>query len=265
MKQFLLGVAACAILPGAFAADNVQVMVVGTYHFANQHLDVMNITVDDVSTPKRQAELAAVADGLARFKPTVVAVEKVGDAYPGHALPEYRAYLAGKDTDNRNEIVQMGYRLGKVAGLADVVGVNYLNPFPFGPVRQYAIDTGRGAQFQAALGKAGAKIKAFEQRQREQSVGQLLRSLNEPAEILSGHKLYVETLQYGSGATQPAVEMLGNWATRNLAICARLAQVAKSGDRIVVMFGNGHAHYLRQCVSEMPGWTLVEANAYLPN
>jgi hypothetical protein len=36
------------------------------------------------------------------------------------------------------------------------------------------------------------------------------------------------------------------------------------GDSIVVMFGAGHAFLLRQCVSEMPGWKLVEPAAYLP-
>lgn len=31
-----------------------------------------------------------------------------------------------------------------------------------------------------------------------------------------------------------------------------------------VLYGSGHAFLLRQCVSEMPGYRLVEANDYLP-
>jgi hypothetical protein len=30
------------------------------------------------------------------------------------------------------------------------------------------------------------------------------------------------------------------------------------------MFGSGHAFLLRQCVTEMPGWKLVEPAAFLP-
>jgi hypothetical protein len=41
-------------------------------------------------------------------------------------------------------------------------------------------------------------------------------------------------------------------------------QLAKPGGRIVVFYGSGHAFFLRQCVTEMPGFKLVEANDYLP-
>jgi hypothetical protein len=38
----------------------------------------------------------------------------------------------------------------------------------------------------------------------------------------------------------------------------------KDGDRVVVLYGAGHARLLRECVEEMPGWKLVEANSFLP-
>jgi hypothetical protein len=43
-----------------------------------------------------------------------------------------------------------------------------------------------------------------------------------------------------------------------------LIQHARVGDRVVVFYGSGHALLLRQCVSETPGFALVEANDYLP-
>jgi hypothetical protein len=30
------------------------------------------------------------------------------------------------------------------------------------------------------------------------------------------------------------------------------------------VYGSGHAYLLRQCVREMPGFKLIEANDYLP-
>jgi len=51
---------------------------------------------------------------------------------------------------------------------------------------------------------------------------------------------------------------------RNFLICANLVEQSKPGDRIVVLYGFGHAFLLRQCVTETPAFKLVEPNAYLP-
>ena len=71
-------------------------------------------------------------------------------------------------------------------------------------------------------------------------------------------------LLYGNGAEQPGVVLLNSWQARNNAICARLVQLAKPDDRIVVVYGSGHSYLLRQCVREMPEFKLVEANDFLP-
>ena len=59
-------------------------------------------------------------------------------------------------------------------------------------------------------------------------------------------------------------ELIAQWYRRNFLICANLVQRLKPGDRAVVFYGSGHAFLLRQCMSEMPGYKLVEANDYLP-
>ena len=57
------------------APADIEVMVLGTYHMDNPGLDVINARIGDVTTPTRQHELADVADRLARFKPTRIAIE----------------------------------------------------------------------------------------------------------------------------------------------------------------------------------------------
>jgi hypothetical protein len=42
-------------------------------------------------------------------------------------------------------------------------------------------------------------------------------------------------------------------------------QLARPGDRIVVVYGAGHSQLLRQCVQDLPGWKLVEPNDFLPD
>lgn len=61
--------------PAVCAAGEVQVMLLGTYHFANPGKDVVKQDIDDVLQPKRQTELANVVARMALWKPDRVAVE----------------------------------------------------------------------------------------------------------------------------------------------------------------------------------------------
>ncbi|MCU7372302.1 DUF5694 domain-containing protein [Paucibacter sp. O1-1] len=117
-----------APLPGL---AEVQVMVLGSYHFANPGLDLHNAEVDDVLSARRQAELVELIERLASFRPSMVAVEARADALPGRALPGYRRYLSGEGPPDRNEIEQIGYRLARRMGLDQVLGVDAPGEFPF--------------------------------------------------------------------------------------------------------------------------------------
>lgn len=265
-RRLVAATALLATLPLAGrAAEPVQVMVLGTYHFGNPGLDLHNARIDDVLVPQRQAELQAVAQGLGRFKPTRVAVEVDADKLPGRALPRYREFLAGTLAPDRNEIVQIGYRIARQQGLAEVIGIDAAGDFPFAPLQQFAQAQGRADELQRMVDAIGLRTKAFEERAKVSTIGRMLRSLNEPAAIAADHGWYLQTLVFGQGAEQPAARLLGSWMARNAAICARLVQSARPGDRVLVVYGSGHAALLRQCVRDMPGWQLVEPNAFLPD
>lgn len=260
---WILGLVGCMSLE-AKEPTPIQVMVLGTYHMGNPGLDLHNAKVDDVLTAERQKQVRAVIDGLARFKPTRVAVERNADTEPGHTLPSYREYLDGKRQDSRNEIDQIGFRLAKHMQHAHAYGIDVSGDFPFEAVQAFAEQHGKAAQLQQGMDKIGAMVKAFENSQKTQTVAQLLRTMNEPKSVASDHGWYMDALRYGAGVDQPGAHLVASWVARNLQICARLVQIAEPGDRIVVLYGAGHSHLLRQCVREMPGWKLVEANSYLP-
>jgi len=58
------------------AADQrPTLLVLGTSHLDNPGLDVVNNKVDDVLAPARQAEITAVVEQLATYRPTHIAVE----------------------------------------------------------------------------------------------------------------------------------------------------------------------------------------------
>jgi hypothetical protein len=264
MKRWLLLVSTLVACTSVLAAEPVQVLVLGAYHMDNPGLDLHNAKVDDVLSAERQKQVRAVVEGLARFKPTRVAVEWQADSQPGHALPAYREYLAGKRKDSRNEIDQIGFRLAKRMQHTDAYGIDVAGEFPFEAVQAFAEQHGQAALLQQAMDTIAAKIKQFEQDQRTQSVAQLLRTMNDARTLARDHSWYMDALRYGAAGDQPGAKLVASWVGRNLQICARLMQIAEPGDRIVVLYGSGHGYLLRQCVQEIPGWKLVEANAYLP-
>ena len=57
--------------------DPIRIMVLGTHHFDNPGLDVVNLNADDVLATTRQLELEDLARRLLEFHPTVIAVEKL--------------------------------------------------------------------------------------------------------------------------------------------------------------------------------------------
>ena len=100
----------------AHAAEPVKVMILGTFHMSNPGRDMHNAKIEDVLAPKHQADLARAAQGLARFRPTRVMVEWD----PGPTDERYAKYLAGTLDPSRNEVVQVGFRLARQAGLQRV-------------------------------------------------------------------------------------------------------------------------------------------------
>src|SRR6185436_18495321 len=102
----------------ACGADETRLLVLGTFHMAPSGQDTFNAEVDDVRAPRRQRELAAVQERLARYAPTRIAIEGayVGSPWPGR----YRAYLKDEYTLGANEIEQVGFRLARALGHAEV-------------------------------------------------------------------------------------------------------------------------------------------------
>jgi hypothetical protein len=248
-----------ALLAIVLAAAPVQVMVLGMFHMANPARDLHNQKVPDVLAPEQQAQLAKVAEGLAGFKPTRVDVEwdesTVAERYP--------KFLAKTLPPSRNEVVQVGFRLAQLSD-ARVSGIDVEGDFPFDAVQAWATAHGKRKQLDAMGAQVEEEVQAHAKALAERGIGGELRVINDPPAIARGHQFYRALLQFGEGKEQPGAKLLTAWYERNFLICARLAQEVKPGDRVVVMFGAGHAFLLRQCVSEMPGWKLVEPNDYLP-
>lgn len=264
MRTILIAVSIIFSCPLAMAADatpETQIMLVGTFHMSNPGADLHNVKVDDMLAPQRQTEIEAVANALARFKPTRVGVE-----WPADVVNErYAKFLAGTLPPSHNEVVQLGFRLAHKLNLPQVDGLDVDGDFPFDDVAAWAKAHGRGGEIDRVMAEGEAEVRKQTALQESKSVGGILRYLNEPAAIALNHSFYPPMLTMGSGAEQPGVKLVSAWHQRNLAICARLLQTVKPGDRVVVFYGQGHVYLLRQCLREQPGIKVVDSLDYLPD
>ena len=260
MRRFLIpALAAClTIATPSFADAPIEVMIVGGFHMSGGH-DMHNVVVDDVTAPKRQKEIQDIVDGIAKFEPTAVDVEWDAPYVP----PKYTDYLAGKLDTSHNEVVQLGFRLARQQNIP-VRGIDVDGDFPYDPVETYAKAHGETAILDDANADIQNMVDTISKTLANGTISDTLRYLNDPRRIARDNDFYRNMIRVGGGAQQPGADLLSAWYKRNAYICANLVQGAKAGDRIVVFYGSGHAFFLRQCVTEMPGFKLVEANDYLP-
>lgn len=252
----------------AQAAAPVEVMVLGTYHFGNPGRDLNNVKVDSVLTPQRQAELAAVARSLATFRPTHVMVEVESDA-PGFAVAEFARFDDAMLAAKANEIIQIGYRTARLAGLATVNGIDEQpktgepDYFPYDKLQATAAKFGQTAALEATNVPVAAETREFEAAQKTSTVAQLLVRMNTPGTPVTGMDSYYGLLSIGDRDDQAGADLNAAWYLRNAKIFGKLMQVAKPGDRVLVVYGAGHGFWLRHFATLTPGYRNVDVLPYL--
>ena len=254
-------VRACGPQPKAPSAPAVaQVLVLGTYHFANPNLDYVKTHVDDHLAERRQREIAEVIDGLARFAPTRIALEATDDA---HLAERYAAYRAGTTALAASEREQIGLRLAKRLGLPRVYAVDHKLDMDMARVMKAAQESGNRA-FLAQFQQVMVELEAFQARQATMTVGQVLLEMNDPARLRRDGNLYLQLARVRGTGTFDGADVLAGWYQRNFRIFANLIQIVESpSDRVLVMFGAGHAPILRELVESSPDLRLVEPADYL--
>ena len=267
MKLALIVTAMMFTAP-AMAAAPVEVMVLGAYHFGNPGLDTNNMQVDSVLTPEKQRELDSVAKALATFKPTLVMVEMQSDA-PDLAVAEYRRFDDAMLATDANEIVQIGYRTARAAGLKTVHGIDEQpkggepDYYPYDKVQETAAKFGQTADLKALNDPVAASVKQFEAAQRTKTVAQMLVKINDAAGTFNDMDSYYGMLPIGDNDTQTGADLNAAWYLRNAKIFGKLMHIAKPGDRVLVVYGGGHGFWLRHFASLTPGYRNVDVTPFL--
>jgi hypothetical protein len=251
--------------PATAVEARPQLLVVGFAHLDNPGRDLTNVAVDDVLAPRRQAEIAAIAERLAAFRPTHVAVEMKA-ARQAELDERYRAFRAGSYPLGRSETDQIGLRVAARVGHDRVYAVDW-NEAPPGAEADYDFVTwapANGKQPQLDALMAGAQAQAAASVPGATSLLPWLRGLNEPAALAASHQRYFEIARIGDARVNPGAAWVGSWYGRNLRIFANLAALADRPDaRVLVIYGQGHAFLLREFAAQSGAFVVADPVAVL--
>ncbi len=248
-------------------SDGVQVMILGTYHFDNPGLDLVNIAAEDVLTEKRQAELKRVAERLSAFQPTAIAVEKVARS-DTPLDPGFASFTDADLTSDRNEIVQIGYRLADQQGISRVYAVDVqegeIDFFPFGRIQSFAEKTGQLDMINQMIAEVQTEAETIASHQQAFAMHELLAAENDPARTQRMHSnFYYGLLKLADAEEQPGAALNYGWYARNALIFANIAASSQPGDRILVIYGSGHNYWLQHFAETTPGFQFVDPVPYL--
>lgn len=228
-----------------------EILIVGTYHMANPGRDVFNTQADDVLAPKRQAEMAELLAVLKRFRPTKIAIEST--VYDDTRKKQYADYLAGRRVLTRNEIEQVGFRLAKELGHADIYPVDYDGDFPWLRLVNFAKATGRADEFDRMYAEMGAHVKEQGEYMSRHSILETLLFMNADARVAVDMGFYFQEAHFGQPGDYAGPDLLASWYQRNMRIYNNIVGLIGSPDeRILVIYGAGHLGWLRQAAENDP-------------
>ena len=241
--------------------EKAQIFILGTYHFDPPGTDFINFTVSNIFSQEKQEEIINVIEKLKEINPTKIAVEEClkWDMVLNNS---YRQYCNGNYSLQKTEIQQLGFRLAQAMNHEKVYAINEELSLPFEEAMEYAreIDC---RFYDSFIRKTNEIDKTINNMIKTKTVGDVLKYINNLEWIADNHSLYVDFASIGAGDNYCGAKVLSTWYERNIRIFGNLKKIANLGDRILVIYGAGHAAILRELISSCSDMELGDINRYL--
>ena len=234
-------------------SGGAKVMVLGSPHFYQ--------IPEMVEGSERQAELDAVLDGLAEFRPTKVLVEEEpADSVRMDSL--YRAWREGRWEMEPNERYQIGFRLADRAGLERVWAVDYQHPWPMDKVTSFA--SRYDSAYMNYMERWQRETADMRKEAESGTLAEMYRFYNSPEMLSHVQAVRMRTMEVDARGTWVGLEPNVSYWKRNMRIFADIAAHAQPGERVFVVYGAGHGYFFRKWALQHPRIELVEPGDYLP-
>lgn len=271
MKAYILTLLLhCVCSPGwsqptAPPMPHIKIVLVGTFHFGATN-DRNHTAFPDLFSARRQAEVQQLATKLAALHPTKFFVENEPrtQAYWDSLYTRFRS-RPGDTLGRRNEIVQVGMRTARLAGLPRVTCVDYQQELPYKELDAF----NKRIEHDTAALRLLDSYKLFARsypypRETEKLANHTLTDyllyLNSwPAAAGSRADNVVYPPNYGVGNDYTGVAMLTSWYNRNAKIFTNILRSTDPADKVVVLlFGSAHLVPLRHYFQQHPYFEVVE-------
>lgn len=250
------------------------VMILGSHHLAGWDGD----NIDDMRAPKRQRELQQLADQLAQFQPTKIAVEV--DHLDSNLQQEYNAYLKNVFQLERHEIHQVGFRLAKMMGHPKIHCVDHFRSAAENPIfggdpdddltDYYKFAKTHGQEHllrrPSTKGKTAQDEDGTTQTEPEyEPIIDMYIRLNQPEWIHSDHQKYLRSARIGLDDQYPGANWMGYfWYPRNLKTYVNLTRITESDDeRILLIIGAAHTFLIQQFLEDSGDYIVESPLQYL--
>lgn len=239
-----------------------ELMILGTFHFHSpDNGDKFHSTA---AIPERQQEILEVVDILERFRPTKIAIERKPERSAG-LLEQYQAYVRGEAELAPGEEQQIAFRLAKRLGHRQLHCVDWNEAVPHvGSVFQWMSE--HPSKHIEELDRQAETANAREQEHLENST--LLEHfifLNQPNWALEDHRSYLDYALLGDEQDPVGAKWVAQyWYYRNLRIWKNVTELFQAPDeKVLLLIGAGHLHYLRQIFSDAGMVRLVDTAGFL--
>jgi hypothetical protein len=241
-------------------SNRALVAVVGAYHFVSK-ANLVNMQVADPLSPARQAQIEELVNRLRAFRPTKVVLEQTSGSRD--LEQHYQDYLHDHWTLEASENYQIGFRLAKQLGLPRIYLIQVDADLDFDVVDSYAKAHNQTYLLDANRQIAERLTRRATEIQSKGTVLDVYRYFNSEATIRLSNSAYTYLCRIGDDDNFVGADLVSGWHQRNLRMFAKLSRLAVPGERILVLYGQGHAYLLRDFIREAPDMKLVDAESLL--
>jgi len=241
-------------------AKKKQLLIIGTFHFANPGYDVAQVNSFDVMSAKSQAELENITNKIKAFGPDKVFVEW---SYKNQAGLD-KLYSMNTDSlfkSNRDERVQVALRTAKKMKHPGMYAVDYNETvFPY----EDMLISMKAAGQDGLLKKNEDMMKMIEANENKKiatyTLTQLLLEHNKPAEDKDNIGWYLSVAnKAGKTGDFTGANLVSEWYRRNLYIYSLLQKLTEAkDDKVMLIMGAGHTALLREFIKFDDTFEIVE-------
>ena len=233
----------------SYAKQPSEIILMGTFHFANPGLDKVKSNTINVMTEKSQLYLEQLSKNLSQFIPTLVLLE-FDPADTEEINTQYQKYLTGSFELPSNEIYQIGFRVAKLSNVKRIQSLDEQsisweaeNLFKYLETK----DADNNAEIQEMIKNI---TEITNNNHKTLPLKNLLMLNNDIKQDQINKNFYIATNSVGAAeGSFYGADSSASWWHRNFRIYAKIQNYAKTHTKIFALAGQGHTAILRDFIT----------------